>query len=180
MPDAELVRRVLGGDDDAFRQIVTTHQTAAYRTAWLITRSEEDARDATQDAFLKAYRALARFDRHRPLRPWLMQIVANEARNRVRANRRHADLELRIVARDVHEPEPSPLDVAAGRETHDELLAAVNTLPEDQRAVIGLRYFAGLSEEETAAALGVPPGTAKSRHSRALAALRARLEAGDD
>jgi RNA polymerase sigma factor (sigma-70 family) len=171
-PDADLVRRATLGDDDAIRQIVTNHQDIAFRTAFLITRSEEDARDAVQDGLIKAIRALGRYDPTRPLRPWLLRIVANEARNRVRSSRRRTALELRIATEPSEDATPSPEAAALAAEAGAELLAAVNQLPEDQRLVVGMRYFAGLSENETASALGVRPGTVKSRHSRALQRLR--------
>lgn len=177
-PDTDLVRRATLGDDDAIRRIVTNHQDIAFRTAYLITRSEEDARDAMQDGFVKAIRALDRFDPTKPLRPWLLRIVANEARNRTRSARRRVALELRIATEPSGDATPSPEAAALAAEMRSELLDAVNQLPEEQRLVIGLRYFAGLSEDETASALGVRPGTVKSRHSRALHRLR-QLMGGD-
>lgn len=177
-PDTDLVRRATLGDDDAIRQIVTSHQDIAFRTAYLITRSEEDARDAIQDGFIKAFRALGRFDPARPLRPWLLQIIANEARNRTRSTRRRVALELRITREPSGDATPTPEAAALAAEMRTELLEAVNRLPEDQRLVVGLRYFAGLSEEETASVLGVRTGTVKSRHSRALGRLR-ELMGGD-
>lgn len=175
-PDADLVRRARLGDDDAIRQIVTTHQDIAFRTAYLITRSEDDARDATQDGFIKALAALDRFDPVRPLRPWLLRIVANEARNRMRSSRRRERLALAVAAESSGDAAPSPESELLRSDARDTLLAAINQLPEDQRLVVALRYFAGLSEEEVVAALGVRPGTAKSRHSRALARLRELME----
>ena len=174
------MRRALGGDHDAYRQIVTLHQDIAFRTAFLITRSAEDAGDAAQDAFIKAFRALGRFDRARPFRPWLLRIVGNEARNRLRGARRRAALEVRVMALGYSgDAAPSPEDSALAGETRRELGAAIDALPDDQRAVVALRYFAGLSEAETAAALGVPPGTVKSRHARAIERLRITLGAVD-
>jgi RNA polymerase sigma-70 factor (ECF subfamily) len=171
-PDTDLVRRAQLGDDDAIRGIVTTYQDIAFRTAYLITRSEEDARDAAQDGFIKALAALGRFDPTKPLRPWLLTIVSNEARNRVRSGRRREQLVLRITTEVTGDAAPSPEASAVAVDTRERLLARINVLPDDQRAVVALRYFAGLSEQETAAALGVRVGTIKSRHSRALARLR--------
>ena len=178
-PDADLVRRAQHGDDDAIRHIVTTYQDIAFRIAYLITRSQEDARDATQEGLIKALGALSRFDRSKPLRPWLLRIVANEARNRTRAARRSGMLELRVASEPSGDAAPSPEAALLASDARAELLRAVNQLPEDQRLVVALRYFAGLSEEETAAALGVRPGTAKSRHSRAIGRLRELMGAAD-
>lgn len=175
-PHAELVRRAQRGDIGAFEDIVRAHQDIAFRTAFVITGSAEDAADATQDAFIKAHRALGRFDATRPVRPWLLAIVGNEARNRARAAGRRRAAELRLLAATPSgDAAPSPEATVIDGSTRDELLAALDILGVDERRVIACRYFAGLSEAETSRALGVRPGTVKSRHSRALARLRAHL-----
>src|SRR5918996_5999185 len=129
-------------------------------------------------AIVKAYRALGRFDRSRPFRPWLLRIVVNEARNLRRAEARRAVLELRAAA--APDSGPGPEDEAAAQERREALLAAVNRLDEADREVIGMRYFLELGEAETAAALGVAVGTVKSRLSRALGRPRAGMEASAD
>jgi RNA polymerase sigma-70 factor (ECF subfamily) len=173
---AELVRRAQRGDSRAYEEIVRAHQDIAFRTAYLITGSAEDAEEAAQEAFVKAYAALGRFEAHRPLRPWLLRIVANEARNRARASRRRAALAVRAAAADLSgDAAPSPEGSALDSELRRALLAAVEALREEERLVIACRYFAGLSEDETAAALGIRAGTVKSRTSRALTRLRERL-----
>jgi RNA polymerase sigma-70 factor (ECF subfamily) len=157
---------------------VTRYQELAFRTAFLITRSAADAEDAAQDAFVKAYSALHRFRAREPFRPWLMRIVSNEAKNRVRSTRRRERLALRLAEGDpAGGTDPSPEAAAALRETREALLAALETLREEDRLVIAYRYLLELSEAETAAALGVRPGTVKSRLSRALGRLRAALPA---
>ena len=86
-----MVELARAGDDDAYAALVRAHQDVAFRTAMLITANAADAEEAAQDAFVKAYRALHRFRAGEPLRPWLLTIVANEARNRRRsAGRRRA------------------------------------------------------------------------------------------
>lgn len=173
---SELVRRAQRGNVRAYEEIVRAHQDIAFRTAYLVTGSAEDAEDATQEAFVKAYAAIGRFDAHRPLRPWLLRIVANEARNRARGSRRRAALAVRAAAADPSGgAAPSLEGTALAGELRAELLAAVETLRAEERLVIACRYFAGLSEEETAAALGIRSGTVKSRHSRALMRLREHL-----
>ena len=127
----------------------------------MITGSAAEAEDATQEALLKAWRALGRFRRGEPFRPWLLAIVANEARNR----RRSAGRRLRLTLRAAAEPR-------AGAPQPAGLLAALNELPDDARTVLLCRYVLGLSEQETAATLDVAPGTVKSRTSRALERLR--------
>src|SRR3954454_21739756 len=138
----------------------------------LITQDAADAEEAAQDGFLKGWRALPRFGTGEPLRPWLLTIVANEARNRRRSARRRAALVLRAQAPDERSAEA---DVIAG-ESRAALLAAIARLREDDRLVLGCRYLLELSEAETAGALGVRPGTVKSRTSRALGRLREEVQ----
>jgi RNA polymerase sigma-70 factor (ECF subfamily) len=172
--DAALVARARAGDHEAFGALVTRHQRAALRTAYAIGGSESEAEDVTQEAFVKAFRSLRRFEDGRPLRPWLMQIVANEARNRRRSRGRRERLAVRAAGVGGG-LSGSAEDVALGEVTAGELRAALGRLDDRDRTVIALRYFAGLSEAETAAALEVPPGTVKSRLSRALDRLRTEL-----
>ena len=156
------------------------HQTIAFRTAWVITRSEADAEEAAQDGFVKAHAALARFREGSPFRPWLLAIVANEARNRVRGAGRRARLVQRVAEeRRPDDAVPSPEAALLDSEQRDELLAAIERLPAPAREAIACRYLLDLSEEETAAALDCPRGTVKSRLSRALDRLRLELGEAD-
>ena len=93
----ELVGRARGGDADAFAALVSEHEEIAFRTAYLITRNAADAEDAAQTGLVKAWRALPRFRPGSPVRPWLLAIVANEARNRRRAEGRREGLALRAA-----------------------------------------------------------------------------------
>ena len=175
--EAELVARARRGELDAYEEIVRLHQTIAFRTAWVITRSEADAEEAAQDGFVKAHAALARFREGSPFRPWLLAIVANEARNRVRGAGRRGRLAQRVAEeRRPDDAVPSPEAALLDSEQRDELLAAIERLPEPAREAIACRYLLELSEEETAAALGCRRGTVKSRLSRALERLRVRME----
>jgi RNA polymerase sigma-70 factor, ECF subfamily len=163
-------------DLDTYDQLVREHQGIAFRTAYVITGSAADAEEVVQDAFVKAYRARGRFRSGAPFRPWLLAIVANEARNRRRATGRRARLSLQLAEeRPSGGAAPSPEVALLAREERAELLAAVDRLGDEQRAAIACRYFLGLSEAETAAVLGCRPGTVKSRLSRALARLEEEL-----
>ncbi len=156
----------------AYESLVRRYQDAAVRTAHLFA-PDGDAEDAVQEALVKAHRALDRFRDGSPFRPWLLRIVANEARNRRRSAGRRATLALRAAEdRRPGDAAPSPESAVLDREERDWLLAAVNGLGEDDREVIAARYFLDLSEAETAEMLGLPRGTVKSRLSRALARLR--------
>jgi RNA polymerase sigma factor (sigma-70 family) len=177
--EAQLVARAKRGELDAYEELVRVHQTIAFRTAWVITRSVHDAEEAAQDAFVKAHAALSRFRDGAPFRPWLLAIVANEARNRVRSAGRRDRLARRVV--EERRPDgavPSPEAALLDSERRESLLAAVERLSEDARQTVACRYLLELSEEETAAALDCPRGTVKSRVSRALE--RLRLELGEE
>lgn len=171
--EEELVERAKRGDEDAYEELVRAHQGIAFRTAYLVAGSAAEAEEAAQEGFVKAFRALGRFRRGSPFQPWLLQIVANEARNRRRSAGRRAALALRAAAEGSSGgAAPSPEGALLAGEDRERLLAAVNALRDEERFVIACRYFLELSEEETAAALGLRIGTVKSRTSRALEHLR--------
>src|SRR6266511_1656649 len=174
--DSVLIARAQRGDAAAYEEIVQRYQQIAFRTAYVVTGSAADAEDAAQEGFVKAFRALGRFRPGAPFRPWLLRIVANEARNRRRSAGRRAALALRAAEEGSSGgAAPSPEGALLAGEEREQLLAAVNELREEERLVIACRFFLELSEEETAAALGVRRGTVKSRTSRALARLRASI-----
>jgi RNA polymerase sigma-70 factor, ECF subfamily len=190
LDEQDLIARAQRGDTTAYEELVHAYQGIAFRTAYLIAGGATEAEDAAQEGFVKAWRAFGRFRRGAPFRPWLLRIVANEAHNRRRSAGRRAQLALRAsweISSGDAAPSPeaalwgggegregpfSPEAALFGAEQRQDLLEAVNGLPEDQRIVISLRYFAELSEEETAETLGLPRGTVKSRTSRALERLR--------
>ena len=177
LDEAELVERARRGDLEAWETLVRTYQGIAFRTAYLLAGNAADAEEAAQDGFVKAHRALGRFRRGAALRPWLLRIVANEARNR----RRSAGRRERLVMRAIEEVRPgdavpSPEAALLAGESRARLLEAVERLSDEHREAIACRYLLELSEEETAAALGIRRGTVKSRLARALARLRETLE----
>jgi RNA polymerase sigma-70 factor (ECF subfamily) len=175
LDEGELIVRARGGDVAAYEELVRAFQDLAFRAACLIGGPDE-ADDAVQEAFVKAYRALPRFRDGSPFRPWLLRIVANEARNRRRSQGRRTTLALRIIEdRPKDDAAPSPEEAVLAQERRAMLLEAVTRLRDEERLVVTYRYFLQLSEAETAAALDVPAGTVKSRLSRALDRLRADL-----
>jgi len=160
----------------AYEELIRTYQDVALRTAAAFA-PDGDADDAAQEAFVKAYRALGRFREGAPFRPWLLRIVANEARNRRRSAGRRAGLALRSAEdRRPGEAAPSPESAVLAHEQRRWLHDAVAALRPDDRDVIAARYFLELNEAETAELLAIPRGTAKSRLSRALDRLREALE----
>lgn len=156
------------------------YEAVAFRAACLITGDISEAEDATQEAFVKAYRALGRFRPGAPFRPWLLAIVANEARNRRKAAGRRVNLALRAADEPPSEESLSPEVAVLAAERRAELLLVVESLREEDRVVISCRYFLGLSEKETASTLGCARGTVKSRLSRAVSRLRERMMEEDD
>jgi len=176
LADGELVRRAKRGDVGAYEQIVERYREPVFRAAFVVTRSQADAEEAAQDAFVKAFGALPRFRIGAPLRPWLLRIAVNESRNRLRSARRRDALALRAAAeRPPEDSDRSPEAALLAAEERRDLLAAVERLREEDRLVIACRYFLGLSEREAAQVLGWRRGTLKSRLSRALARLRSEL-----
>jgi RNA polymerase sigma-70 factor (ECF subfamily) len=176
--DEELISAALGGDADAFGALVERHRRDALRVAYGIADGEAD--DVAQEAFLKAYRNLRQFRTGSSFRAWLLTIVANEARNRRRSFLRRNALVLRVHSRDtVAAPGADDPEDAAVRHARRQVLAdALARLPDRDREVLALRYFAELTEVEMAAGLGCATGTVKSRLSRAMGRLRAEL--GED
>jgi RNA polymerase sigma-70 factor (ECF subfamily) len=165
-----LVRAAQRGDAAALEALFRAHWPALYRAAWLIVRDVAAAEDIAQEAFLAAVAALDRFDRRRPLRPWLRTIVARRSLDAVRARRLR-----RETGDDALAVLPAPGDAGG---PGDELAAAIAGLPEDQRAVVVLRHLLEFTPGEIAALLDLPRGTVNSRLRRGLDALRAGLETG--
>jgi RNA polymerase sigma-70 factor (ECF subfamily) len=178
--DQELIDRARGGDSAAYGELVRRHQQIAFRTAVVFTRSAADAEEAAQDAFVKAWRALPRFRDGEPFRPWLLAIVANEARTRRRAAGRRAEWTRRAAAAEGaraggEASGPDPLALAIAGERRGELLGALAALRARDREVLALRYLLDMSEAELAVTLGCRRGTVKSRLSRALERLREQV-----
>jgi RNA polymerase sigma-70 factor, ECF subfamily len=169
--EAELIRRARQGDQAAWETLVRSHQEPVFRLAYLFTGDPDSAEDVAQEAFLRAYQALERFDLTRPLRPWLMSITANHAKNQLRSAGRYLAALKRLfyeAPRQDRHPEPGAIDSMEAAA----LWEAVRKLGFDDQQVIYYRYFLDLPVAETAAALGVAEGTVKSRLYRSLSRLR--------
>jgi len=178
LDDTALVERARNGDVNAYEALVQHYQELAFRVAYQVTGDAADAEDAAQEAFVNAYYALGRFRPGAPFRPWMLRIVANEARNRrMAAHRRTALAQRALVAQTSGEAAPSPETAAEAEEFRATLLASLRRLRDDDRLILAYRLFFDLSEAEMAEALKCPKGTVKSRLSRALGRLRAALPA---
>ena len=168
--DAALIRRLAADLDAAFPTLVEDQQDRLFTIAVRVLGNRSDAEEAAQDAFVRAYRALAGYPAERirelRLRPWLTTIVLNVCRNRTRI-RRVATTELAFEP--AAEPATDPVAARHARETWAGLLSS---LPPAQRTAIVLRHVDGLSYAEMAEALGRPEGTLKAQVHRGLASLQ--------
>jgi len=179
LEESKLIERARDGDAVSYGELVREHQGIAFRAAYLITGDLGEAEDAIQEAFTRAYYALDRFRVGAPFRPWLLRIVANEARKRNRATRSRDRLALTIAGdRSLRESAGlSPEEGLLASERRAELLEAVGGLREEERLAICYRYFLDLPEKEVAEVLGCARGTVKSRLSRAIGRLREMMSA---
>jgi RNA polymerase sigma factor (sigma-70 family) len=173
--DADLVARARAGDLSAFGALVRRYQTSALRLAAAISGSVDDAADIAQEAFVKVHRSLPTLTDPAIVKSWMLRIVANEAKNHVRGRNRRRRRDERYGSWVVAAP-VGPEDTALTADDARRLSAALGAMNTSDRQVLAYRYFAGLSEVETARAVGVPLGTVKSRTARALAKLRIELE----
>lgn len=175
LSDGELVRLIRGGERDAFAELIRRTQRAGYRLARRITRNHEDADDALQESYVKAFRALDRFASERPFGPWFLTIVSRTALTRLRDGRRRATASLDDPGRDGGPPPAErvadPAHDAAAFERRARVERAFARLSEEHRAILALRVDADLPYDAIAAALEIPIGTVMSRLARAREAL---------
>ena len=180
--DASLVRRVLAGDPTAFALVMRRFNRRLYRLARAILGDDTEAEDALQEAYLNAHRSLGQFRGEASLATWLSRLVVNECLGRMRRSARRqnvipmtpspSDREIEAVPSD----EVGSPDAAADRAQMRAILERrIDALPETFRAVFVLRSVEELSVEETAACLGIPAETVRSRHFRAKSLLREAL-----
>jgi RNA polymerase sigma-70 factor (ECF subfamily) len=178
-----LVTAAKAGDAAAFEELVNRYEKKIFRLTMNITRNREDAEDAMQDAFMKAYSHLDRFHEDSRFYTWLVRIAANEALMRLRKRRPNQfSLDEPIESEDDFVPQqiedwgPSPEQRFAQTELRDILRGVIEDLPHDFRIVFLLRDVEGLSTEETAAAVGISEAAVKSRLLRARLKLRKKLD----
>jgi len=155
--------------------LVARHRTSALRVAAVVLGSLVDAEDVVQMASERAWRAIASVDLERGFRAWFLRIVANTARNHHRSKTRRRFAELRVAARPLDAANPEPESSMVTHTEREVVIAAMNRLDADARLVIALRHFEQLSEHEMADVMACPPGTVKSRLSRAMGRLRSEL-----
>src|SRR5918999_1467994 len=173
--DDQLIASARAGDDRAFATLVGRYQEVAFRAAYLILGDADAAADATQEGFIAMHAALGRFRSGEPVRPWVLTIVGNRARNLRRSAGRRTAATLRLSSDGPPRTTASAEEAVTARERQAAVLQAVNELRPDERAVVACRYFLGLSEAESARLLDLAPGTVKSRLWRARQRLRDQL-----
>jgi RNA polymerase sigma-70 factor (ECF subfamily) len=178
--EQRLVQLCRGGDQAAFGQLVQTHQAAVFGTVLRLMRDRDVAGEVSNRAFFRAYEHLASFEEGRPLRPWLLRIAVHEALNELRSRRREVDHTIGGEAAEIALEQlgsgPDPADVVPQREQSAAIRAAVERLPEPQRVVVVLRYFADLSYADIAEATGQTVNNVGVVLLRARERLRRELE----
>jgi RNA polymerase sigma-70 factor (ECF subfamily) len=180
--DEQLVERALAGDGDAFGEVVRRWERKIYALAYGITGSVEDARDATQETFIAAYRNLPRFRGEAQVSSWLHRIAVNQCITRQRRARVRAETGLEDEVEAGREQflstasDASPANASESKQRAVAVRRAVATLPQELREVVLMKEFEELTFQEIADALQVPLSTVKSRLYTALKQLRLKLE----
>lgn len=175
MTDQEIVARCLSGDRDAFALLVERYGGRVYNVALRITSDPDAASDCAQEAFVRAYRSLHRYDPAYSFGPWMLKIATNASLTHLRTWHAHEEPMGDDPPEHAEAEEAGPEASAVRREEVAEVLAAMAALPPAYRAALTLRHLQQLSYQEVADALELPLGTVKTHLHRARAALRARL-----
>ena len=177
MPDSSIVRRVLAGDTEAYAILVERYYQRCVRYALRVVGNREDAEEAVQDALLRAYRSLDRYEERGQFASWLFHILANQCRSAVvRVARREQKFPDLFDGAEAAEPNVEHITVAAHDASPAERLdAALAMLPAEQREALALRFGESLRYEDMAAITGASVSALKMRVSRATARLRALL-----
>jgi RNA polymerase sigma-70 factor (ECF subfamily) len=176
--DEELVERFQSGDPSAFDTLVRRWERKVQGAIYRLVGPGEDVRDLSQETFFKAYRGLGTFKKEARFSSWLYQIALNVCRDRMRRGRGKSYVsfdELSEGGEAGTESAPSALDLIEARDLSRQVAAAVAALPEEQREVVVLKEYQGLTFIEIAAALDVPLSTVKTRLYRGLGQLRQQL-----
>jgi RNA polymerase sigma-70 factor (ECF subfamily) len=187
--DSRLIRRVHDGNADAFYELVRPYERAVFLAALSIVRNEADAEEVAQEAILKAFKGLSRFRQEAKFSTWLIQITINEAKMKLRKDRRHLyesmdegqqNDECDYIPKDFADWREIPSEALERRELREALTKALESLPGKYRTVLILRDVQHLSINETAKALGLSEASVKTRLSRARLQMRDALAPGID
>lgn len=170
-----LIQRACQGDLDAFDELVARHGAAAFRCAYLIVRNEDDAAEAVQEGLVRAFRQLRSLRSRPAFRSWLLRIIKNESLRLIEARQRRREVRLDVSVNLTEGPETGAGGMAS-KETQMDLWAALGLVSPQDRAVVTLRYYLGLNENEMATVLQCRRGTVKSRLHNALRRLGAIIQ----
>ncbi len=178
--DNELVEAVLGGDKQAFNQLVHRYQSGIYNLTLNYLKQSEEALDLTQDIFVTAYRSLGSLKDVKKFKPWLYQIAVNQCRNRYRKLKRRGffssqsiddpDCYLQLTAED------NPEENVLKKNLIGIMQSTISAMPHHEKEILLLRDIQGLSYEEVSKTLDLPIGTVKSKLNRARTSLKNRLK----
>jgi RNA polymerase sigma-70 factor (ECF subfamily) len=179
--DEQIVERALAGDAEAFGEIVLRWERRIFALSYGILGREEDARDATQETFIAAFRNLSGFRGDAKVSSWLHRIAVNQCITRQRRAKVRGETSLEAQeetggAQLISTSDARPDEETEGRERNEAVRRAVNSLPPELRSVVVMKEFEDLTFQEIADTLGVPLSTVKSRLYTALKQLRMRLE----
>lgn len=178
--EQDLLAAAVQGDRKAFGQVVRLYQRRAYAAAYCLVGNRDDALDLSQDAFVKAFNAMKRFDLSMPFYPWLHRIIRNTSLNYLKKKKRRGESSLNHMMDngfDARDNGRSPLDSATRAELLAGIKRAMEELTPEQQEILRLRHFMELSYAEIATALDIPQGTVMSRLHGARKKLRAAMEA---
>jgi RNA polymerase sigma-70 factor (ECF subfamily) len=170
-----LVERLKAGDERAFEELVETYRERVYRVAWRILRDDESAEDAAQEAFIKVFRHIRRFEGRSSVYTWLYRITVNIALNKLKRDRFRRMVPLGDVVRSDHRPEADPVRAAMSSEVARRIDEAVASLPDKQKAVFTLKFYEHMSHKEIAGIVGCSEGTSKANYFHAIRKLRKLL-----
>ncbi|MGQ9678786.1 MAG: RNA polymerase sigma factor [bacterium] len=180
--DEELVRRVKQGKIEAFEELVRRYERKVYNIAYRLLGNEEDATEALQDTFLRAYRFIPRFKFQSSFYTWLYRIATNVSLTKLRRRRKHETVSLDEPVKntdnlmlDIPDPNTTPEQAFEQKRLREQLQEAVEKLPAGYRTVVVLRDLEGLSNEEVSKVLGISIPAVKSRLHRGRMALREML-----
>jgi len=181
--DRQLVRRIEGGDEEAFRSLFASYAPFAMALAVRVVRQTQLAEEIVQEAFLTLWRNPGVFDERRgSVRAWLMTMVHHRAVDVVRreeAQRRRSHEMVARIHEETEDPTEAVVEAVAAPAERDAIRTALRSLPDDQREVLQLMYFDGLSQSQIAQKTGAPLGTVKSRALLGMRRMRSMVERPD-
>lgn len=169
--EAKLISKVLDGQLSSYEEIVKTYQNMIYVHTIKILHDHDQAEDATQETFVRAYKNLAKFDSNKPLKPWLYKIATNYCYDQIRKNSR-----VSTISWEIEDPKPSSLEKVIEAEEKAQVIKAVNKLPKKYRLPLREYYFRNQSYKAIATKLNLGVNTIRTRLRRGKKLLKQELQ----